>query len=237
MDSYNYLPSVIDKKSCVGNTLSTINISLSTLDNVLFNLSIYTSASVNGLSASQDALALACNIFSGQLYTDIYTASTALYGDIYSDLSTQIYVASSILTTYTYANSANIQTLFGQTVSNLNTIHAVSANAPSFTQNTIYQLPNGIINYDPTISGPNVKVQLSANGFLANPTNLANGHFGKIVLLSSPTTGLSLTGYGNQWAFSNFTSGMSIGLNARNMIDYYFDASPTPKVLATMNRY
>lgn len=233
MATLYYLPTLIDKTQCLGNTLSTINIALSTLDNVLFDLSTYTSTNISLLSGDIDALTTATNIASTQLYTAIYTASTTLYTDLY----TQVHDSSATLTSFIVANSSSIAALSAQTTFLTNSFQIASTLVPSFTQNTIYQLPNGVINYDPTVSGPNVKVQLSANGFLANPTNLLNGHFGKIVLLSSPTTGLSLTGYGSQWSFSNFLSGMSVGLNARNMIDYYFDASPTPKVLATMNRY
>ena len=46
-----YIPTLVSKFECIGNTLSTFNISFSTLDTNLYNLSNYTVASVNFLSS------------------------------------------------------------------------------------------------------------------------------------------------------------------------------------------
>jgi hypothetical protein len=52
----NYFADLVDKTICVGNTLSTINLDLSSLDLALFELSSYSTNSITFLSANADAL-------------------------------------------------------------------------------------------------------------------------------------------------------------------------------------
>ena len=71
--------------------------------------------------------------------------------------------------------------------------------------------------------GVNVKVTLTANGRLQNLEGAFAGQTGNLIIVSSPTTGCSLTSYGNLWSFSSFTSSMTVAASAYNKIHVYND--------------
>ena len=159
----NYLSQPVDKTVCIGNTLSTINISLSTLDNVLFNLSNYASSNIS-----------------------------TLYADV------------------------------------------------SGSRSTLYQLPNGIVNYDYIQNGNNANVAVSANGVVANITNIRDGQSGKLILAGSSTVGMSITGWGSHWLFAPNASAMTINttsFSATNIVNYYANDGMLFGQMTTYNKY
>lgn len=175
-----YFADLIDKTQCIGNSLSTINLDLSSLDLALYE------TDANLLTLSTYHLAL--------------DASTTVRTD---------YLSSQIITV-----SSNL----------LNTIKTVSAGAPSFYQRSIY--PTGSsVNYDFDTYGSNVKTEISSNLYFDNISNISQGEFGKILLKVYPTSGVSITGWGNQWTFSNTSSTFNFNASAYNLIDYYYSDS------------
>ena len=94
---YNYIPELVSKYECIGNSLSTFNISLTALDDNLGELSTYTVESVNFLSATMISV-------SSELYTIIETTSSNLYtlmDTTSSNLLTEIYdVSSNVINDY-----------------------------------------------------------------------------------------------------------------------------------------
>lgn len=175
-----YFVDLINKTSCVGNTLSTINLNVSALDNNLWNLSAYT---VDG------------------------------FGDVHTQTD---FLSSSIIST-----SANLYT----------TIQSISSHSPTFTRNTIYQLSNGMVNYDFANNNSNAVVTISTNGFINNISNINDGEYGKLLVKITPTSSVSITGWGTQWTFSQNLSTMNINASATNLINYYYDSS---KILAQL---
>lgn len=173
-----YFTDLIDKTSCIGNTLSTINLNASALDNNLWNLSAYTTDE----------------------FTNIYTQTG--------------FLSSSIIST-----SANLYTV----------VQSVSTNSPTFTRNTIYQQSDGTVNYDFSSNNSNAVVTISANGFVNNISNISDGDYGKLLVKITPTSSVSITGWGTQWIFSQNLSTMNILASANNLINYYYDSS---KILA-----
>ncbi len=124
--------------------------------------------------------------------------------------------------------SGDISTLFTQ-------VALVSANviADYTRQNTLFQLPNGEVNWN-TDLGLNAKVVLSANGFLNNPTGLVAGDTGNLVIQSNGVSGYSLTGFGTNWLFTGNLSSQSAGVSSYNLASFYYDGV---KNLSSMVNY
>lgn len=204
---YAYIPAIINEDWCLGNSLSTINMDFTALDFALSSLSAYTVRSINFLSATMIAV-------SASLYTMINTASGYLQTEIN-------YLSSTMQST-----SAFLQT----------EINYLSAQSPInyFAQRTIYQLPDGVINWNVSATGLNAKVILSANGFISNIEGIVAGQEGNLVMQSNGVTGYQISGYGNAWMFANNISGFTIATSAYNMIHFYYDGA---KLLSKMNNY
>lgn len=201
-----YFPNIIDGNSCIGNTLSTLNIALTSLDTNLHNLSTYAVNSINYLSASISSL-------SALVKTEI------------NFLSATIQSVSATLQTEVNYLSTNVQNVSGnlQTQINYLSSHYISN---YYTQGTIYQLSNGQINWNMGTVGINATVTITANGILNNPTNLLfAGQEGNLMIVQSPTTGLPISGYGNLWNFNNYTSSVNLSVNGRTRIHYYYDGN------------
>ena len=81
--NFTYFDKIIDRNECIGNSVSSINIALTALDNRLSALSTYTVASVNYLSAVSDFQQVEINFLSGALDTAVKPFS-ANWNDNYS---------------------------------------------------------------------------------------------------------------------------------------------------------
>ena len=206
-----YFADLIDKTQCIGNSLSTINLDLSSLDLALYGVD----TDLTILSAYFRALSASTTIKTDYLSSQIISVS--------SNLSSQIISVSSNLSSQIISVSSNL----------LNTIKTVSAASPSFYQQTIY--PTGsAVNYNFDTHGSNVKTEISSNLYFNNISNIVPGEFGKILLKVYPTSSVSITGWGNQWTFSNTSSTFNFSASAYNMIDYYYSDS---RIFAQVARF
>lgn len=207
-----YIPSLVSKFECIGNTLSTFNISFSTLDTNLYNLSNYTVASVNFLSSNMVSV-------SSTLQSRVNFLSSTMVS-VSSNLQSQInFLSSSVnfLSSRMVSVSSSLQTR----------INFVSANAISdyVRQGTIVCPPDGqTANWSATANGRNSFLNLSANIRMNNPTGLIAGESGNL-LITIGTAGKSITSFGSNWTFvSNFSS-LNTTLNKKNIISYYYDGT------------
>ena len=175
-----YFSKVPAMTECLGNSLSTFNIDLSSLDNKLYELSAFTVNSVNVLSSS--------------------------IGSVSSNLQTQINFVSAELN--------NVIQEYTQ-------------------QGIIYQNSNGSITWNVGTHGHNAKVTLTANGNLNNILNCSAGDTGNLAIQLSSTAGLSITGWGSNFLFSNSVSSMSTGASAYNLLSFYYDGNKFLSSLAT----
>jgi hypothetical protein len=134
--------------------------------------------------------------------------------------------------------SSNLYTFINSASSNLQSqINYISANEviDYNRQGTIYQLPNGVINWNLSASGRNARVVMSANGFLSNPQGVIAGEQGKLVIQSNGVSGYTLTGYGTTWMFSAGLSSMTTSVSAYNQITFINDQNT--KSLAIMYKF
>jgi hypothetical protein len=161
------------------------------------------------------------NLNASALDNNLYNLS-AYAVDKFSDIYTQTTFLSTSIDTKTSFVSSGLNSASATLYSY---ITGVSANTPSFTRNTIYQATDGTISYDFTNNNSNVVVTVTANGFFNNISNIVDGQYGKILVKTSPTSSVSITGWGTQWTFSNNVSTMNINLSAKNIVDFYYDNS------------
>jgi hypothetical protein len=227
-----YFADLIDKTSCVGNSLSTINHDLSSLDLALYGVD----TDLTTLSAYFRALSASTTAKTDYLSSQIISVSSNLSNRIIS-VSSNLSTLSAYYLALDASTTAKTNYLSSQIISVssnlLNTIKTISASTPSFYQQTIYPTGNSI-NYDFTLHGSNVKTEISSNLFFNNISNLDQGEYGKILLKVYPTSGVSITGWGNQWTFSNTSSTFKFSASAYNMIDYYYSDS---RIFAQVARF
>jgi hypothetical protein len=205
-----YFSRVPAMSECIGNSLSTINIDLSSLDNRMYQLSSYTVNSVNFLSAS-------VNSVSANLQTQINFLSSSV-NSVSANLQTQI-----------NSVSANLQTQINFLSSSVNSVIDIYTQ-----QGIIFQNSNGTITWNVTAHGHNAKVTLTANGNLGNVLNCNAGDTGNLVIQLSSTAGLSITGWGNNFLFANSVSSMSTAASAYNLLSFYYDGT---KFLSNMRTF
>lgn len=210
-----YIPNLVPKTTCIGNTLSTFNISFSNLDTKLQELSVYTVNSVNFLSSTMISVSSTLNTRINFLSSSMISASANLRTQIAStsaDLKTQIFNTSSFLGTQTDYLSTQI--------------NFVSANVvDEYQDQGILYVPTGggTVNWNFETVGVNAKLVLTANAILANPTALRAGQTGNLVVQIGSAAGPTITGYGDRWLFSGSFSSLNTSASARNVISYYYD--------------
>lgn len=201
-----YIPDLVSKTTCIGNTLSTFNTSFSNLDTRLFQLSTYTVNSVNFLSSTMISV-------SSVLNSRINFLSSAMIS-VSSNLLNQISSTSSFI--MTELGSLN------------NDIQFVSSNLiPFYISQGSVPCPSagGIVTWNTVDTGNNVIIPLTANVRMGNLNGLSAGQTGNIVVAISATGGVSITSYDTSWVFTNNLSSMTTTLSSRNMISYYFDGT------------
>jgi hypothetical protein len=201
-----YIPDLVSKTTCIGNTLSTFNTSFSNLDTRLFQLSTYTVNSVNFLSSTMISV-------SSVLNSRINFLSSAMIS-VSSNLLNQISSTSSFI--MTELGSLN------------NDIQFVSSNLiPFYVSQGSVPCPSagGIVTWNTVDTGNNVIIPLTANVRMGNLNGLSAGQTGNIVVAISATGGVSITSYDTSWVFTNNLSSMTTTLSSRNMISYYFDGT------------
>jgi hypothetical protein len=117
--------------------------------------------------------------------------------------------------------SADVYNQLSVIDSEINYLSASIVNAPS----TIYHEPSGGITWNISKTGQNVNLTLSSNCYFRNPLNLAAGQQGNISIVSSGTSGYSITAFQSNWKFSNNLSAMNVSPSGRNLIKYYYDGA------------
>ena len=203
-----YVPSTVDKSTCIGNSLSTINIGFSSLDNSLQGLSAWTVSSVNFLSATMISV-------SATLQSEINFLSSTMIS-VSSTLQSEVnYLSATVVSV-----SANLQGQVDTINSEINYLSANIVNNPY----TIYHEPSGGITWDIGATGRNANLTLSSNCYMRNPLNMVAGQQGNISIHSSGTSGYSITAFAANWIFSGSRS-MNVSPSARNLIRYYYDGS------------
>jgi hypothetical protein len=200
-----YIPDLVSKTTCIGNTLSTFNTSFSNLDTRLFQLSTYTVNSVNFLSSTMISV-------SSVLNSRINFLSSAMIS-VSSDLRTQINTTSSDLRTQINTTSSDLKTQ----------INYISANVVEdyITQGVLNPVGDQV-NWNFSTVGNNAKINLSSDVRLNNPTGLLTGQTGNLIV-QIDTINSSITSFGNLWLFGGGFSSLEVTLSAKNIISYYYD--------------
>jgi len=212
-----YVPVTVSKTTCIGNSLSTINIGFTALDNNLQALSAWTVSSINFLSATMISV-------SSTLQNRIEFLSSTMIA-VSSNLQAQVnYLSSTMISV-----SSNLQGQVNFLSSGLNYLSANIVNTPG----TLTHAPSGAISWDVDSVGRNANLILSSNCFMRNPTNIVAGQQGNISIMSSGTSGYSITSFGSDWRFSGSTS-MNVAASGRNLIRYYYDGT---MILSQMLQY
>lgn len=204
-----YIPDLVSKTTCIGNTLSTFNISFSNLDTNLYNLSTYATNSINFLSSTMISV-------SSQIMTNMLNVSSSLFNSITSTsafLQTEIEYVSSFLQTEIEYVSATV-------------INDYIAQGWLFTPEG-----GGELNWDIATVGNNAKMYLTADIILNNPIGIFAGQTGNLITELSGTSGHTITGYGDKWLFSGGASAIVSTDGAKNVISYYYDGD---KLLANI---
>lgn len=214
-----YIPDLVSKTTCIGNTLSTFNISFSNLDTRLYQLSTYTVNSVNFLSSTMISV-------SSVLNSRINFLSSAMIS-VSSDLRTQISNASSNVLTQLSNTSGFLFTQDAFLSSSINFVSAgvvfVSANVVNdyISQGTLTN-NNGDIDWNFSTIGNNAFIELSSSARLNNPSGLLAGQSGN-VLLKIMNDGATISAFGSRWTFVEGNSSVYALSGFKNLISYYYD--------------
>ena len=211
-----YIPDLVSKTTCIGNTLSTFNTSFSNLDTRLYQLSTYTVNSVNFLSSTMISV-------SSVLNSRINFLSSAMIA-VSSDLRTQIFdTSSSIINQLSSTSSFTINYIDTVDAFLSSNVDYVSANVVNdyITQGVLTNNA-GQINWNFSTIGNNAFIELSSNAKLNNPTGLLAGQSGNL-LLKIMTDGSTLTSYGDKWTFVEGNSSLYALSGFKNLISYYYD--------------
>ena len=101
------------------------------------------------------------------------------------------------------------------------------------TPGTLTHAPSGGISWNALTVGRNANLVLSSNCYMRNPTDFVAGQQGNISIVSSGTSGYSVTAFDSLWRFSGSTS-MNVSPNGINLIKYYYDGT---MILSQMLQY
>jgi hypothetical protein len=207
-----YIPNIVSKNTCIGNTLSTFNISFTSLDTKLYELYTYTVNSVNFLSSTMISVSSVLNSRVNFLSSSMISVS----GELNNRIN---FLSSSMISV-----SGNLTTLINTASSDLGTqINYVSANVVNdyITQGVLTNVA-GQINWNFSTVGNNAKLDLFSNARLNNPTGLLAGQTGNLIV-EIGTAARSITSFGNLWTFVSLASTLTTTLSAKNVISYYYD--------------
>lgn len=211
-----YIPDLVSKTTCIGNTLSTFNTSFSNLDTRLYQLSTYTVNSVNFLSSTMISV-------SSVLNSRINFLSSAMIS-VSSDLRTQIFnTSSSIINQLNATSSFTINYLNTQDAFLSSSVDYVSANVVNdyITQGVLTPV-GGQVDWNFTTVGNNAKLNLNSDVRLNNPTGLLNGQTGNLIV-EIDTINSTITSFGTLWTFAGLASTLNVNVGAKNVISYYYD--------------
>ena len=153
-----YIPALVSKFECIGNTLSTFNISFSNLDTNLYNLSNYTVNSVNFLSSTMVSVSSTLKSNINFLSSTMVSVSSTLRNDINFLSSTMVSVSSTLRNDINFLSSS---------------IAFVSATVISdyVKQGTLQCPPEGqTVSWNVLTNGRNTSMNLTANVRMNNPT-------------------------------------------------------------------
>lgn len=224
-----YVPNFSSKTTCIGNTLSTFNISFSNLDTNLYNLSTYTVNSVNYLSSTMISVSSALNSRINFLSASVISVSSILANRVDS------------LSSYTFTNLnprvENISATLGGILYYLNA-NVANAYYNPIVFSTTSDNQSVIINFSPLLVGnlnerQNAQIRLNHNVNIADFPYVLNGLNGNISIFID-TAGKTVTGFGPMWIFSG-TSALKTTLSARNLIRYYVDSiNNSTRILAEL---
>jgi hypothetical protein len=224
-----YIPDLVVKTTCIGNALSTMNISFSSLDTNLYNLSTYTVNSVNYLSATMISVSATLNSRINFLSATMISVSSTLTNNI----------------NFVSAYSTNVNNKVDVVSSSLNDIndyvtnYIFSSYDDPLALTTTADGATITINFSTITNGTerhNANIVLGHNIILGNFNGATPGQSGSIVVFVA-SAGKSISGYGNQWVF-NGTSAISTTLSARNLIRYYVHSiNNNTKILAELKTF
>jgi len=217
-----YVPSTVSKTTCIGNSLSTINIGFSSLDTGLKTLSTYAVDSINFLSSTMISVSSTLANRIDFLSSTMISVSSTLANRIDFLSSSMISVSSTLANRVDFL-SASINYLSANLVDNY------------YNPDVVYHAPSGAVIWDASLTRNNVNLVLSSNCYFPNPTNMLSGQQGNISIMSSGTSGYSITAFDDKWKFANSDTAMTVNLpNPRNLIRYYYDGSV---ILSEMLRF
>jgi hypothetical protein len=219
-----YIPDLVSKTTCIGNTLSTFNTSFTNLDTRLYQLSTYSVNSVNFLSSTMISVSSVLDSRINFLNSTMISVSSELSNRI-NFLSASMISVSGNLTTQINTTSSNLQTQ----------INYVSANVVNdyVFQNTLFNGADGsTLTWNVNTRGNNVYIPLSSNIILGNPTGLNAGDSGNIAITIA-VAGKNITSYGSLWTFNNSISTVNAVLSSNNLISYYYNGT---KLLASLSK-
>lgn len=198
-----YIPNPVSKTSCIGNSLSTFNTSFTSLDTNLYELSTYTVASINYLSATMISVSSTLESEIEFLSATMISVSSTLESEIQFLSSVAISVSSTIQNEINYLSTYNNQ---GVLYSPLTSIGASKD-----------------ILWNTDAVGVNAKLILSSTANLSAPTGLVAGEHGTLVV--SATSGVAIT-FASDYK-KNFTTPLFFTENTLNKLDYYYDGTYT----------
>lgn len=211
-----YIPDLVSKTTCIGNTLSTFNTSFSNLDTKLYELSTYAVNSVNFLSSTMISV-------SSVLNSRINFLSSAMIS-VSSDLRTQIFnTSSSIVNQLSTTSAFTINYLDTRDALLSSHIDYVSANVVNdyITQGVLTNNA-GVVDWNFSTVGNNAKLELFSDAVMNNPTGLVAGQTGNLII-EIGTINSTLTAFGNLWNFVGDYSALDVSLSAKNLLSYYYD--------------
>ncbi len=218
-----YIPALVSKFECIGNTLSTFNISFSNLDTNLYNLSNYTVNSVNFLSSTMVSVSSNLKSNINFLSSTMVSVSSNLKSNINFLSSTMVSVSSTLRNDINFLSS----TMVAVSSTLKNDINFLSATVISdyVRQGTLTCPTEGqAISWNVLNNGRNTSMNLTANVRMNNPTGLIAGESGNLIV-NIQTAGKSLTSFGNAWNFVNDVSSLNTSLSSKNIISYYYDGT------------
>jgi hypothetical protein len=209
---YHYVPTFSSKTTCIGNTLSTFNISFSNLDTNLYNLSTYTVNSVNYLSSTLVSV-------SSNLGTRVDTVSSFVFSNLNPRVTS---ISAQVINIIEYYNTVIAQTYYAP------------ISYTTVSDNQSLSLNFGVVTN--LSEKQNAQIRLRHNVNIADFPFAANGLNGNISIFID-TAGKTITGFGPTWRFSG-TSALNTSLSARNLIKYYVDSiNNSTRILAELKTF
>ena len=204
-----YIPDLTPKTTCIGNTLSTFNISFSSLDTNLYNLSTYAVNSVNYLSSTMVSTSATLATRINYLSSTMVSVSAELQSDVNYLSSTMVSTSGNLLNHINFVSSS---------------VDYVSANVVKdfILQGTLSVNANAEIDWNFNTIGNNAIIYLSSYAKLNNPTELYAGQSGNLIIKVA-SAGAELSAFGSLWTFVDNNSAFYTTLSAKNIISYYYD--------------